>query len=152
MVRASKGQVLGWYVYLLPERGVAQVLQGASRAGNRTSCSTTCSGRPTPTPAAPVRGRVEPVVAGLMSRPRVVVRKSARSLVHSVDSAVLALLGSSKSLLKPRRRRMARVARRPSVTEAGLPQVSCPPAYHRCREELSQRGTTPGRRSLARMR
>lgn len=49
--------------------------------------------------AAAVHGRLEPALAGLISRPGIVLRKTARALVHAEDPAVLALLGSPRSLL-----------------------------------------------------
>lgn len=101
LVRGSHGRVLGWYLYLLPERGVAHVLQvgvpgddaAADAVLDHLFADAHAEG------AAAVHGRLEPALAGLTSRSGVIVRKTARALVHAEDPTVLALLGSPRALL-----------------------------------------------------
>jgi hypothetical protein len=97
LVRGTSGRVLGWFVYLLPEAGVAEVVQiGAT-------------GDPAPVldhlvrcahdeGAAAVQGRLEPVTASLLGAPGVLVRRGSQALVHAGDPAVLGLLSSTTSL------------------------------------------------------
>jgi hypothetical protein len=101
LVRGAHGRALGWYLYLLPERGVAHVVQVAVLGDDAAAdavldhlfADAHAQG------AAAVHGRLEPALAGLTSRPGIVLRKTARALVHAQDPAVLALLGSPRSLL-----------------------------------------------------
>jgi GNAT superfamily N-acetyltransferase len=98
LVRGTRGRVLGWFLYLLPPGGgVAEVLQVAA------------TGDPGPVldhlvrsahdeGAGAVQGRVEPVTAGLIGAPGVLVRRGARALVAADDPALLGLLGSTSSL------------------------------------------------------
>jgi hypothetical protein len=101
LVHGAHGKVLGWYLYLLPERGVAHVVQvgipgddaAADAVLDHLFADAHAQG------AAAVHGRLEPALAGLTSRPGIVLRKTARALVHAQDPAVLAVLGSPRSLL-----------------------------------------------------
>lgn len=97
LVRGTAGRALGWFLYLLPPAGVAEVLQVGA------------TGDPAPVldhlvrtahdeGAAAVEGRVEPVTAGLLGAPGVLLRRGSRDLVHAGDPAVLGLLSSTTSL------------------------------------------------------
>ena len=99
LVRAPGGRVLGWFLYLLPDRGVAEVLQVGVAGGDPDPVLDHLFFQAHLEGAAAVSGRVEPVTAGLLGRPGVVLRKTARALVHAGDPAVLGLLGSTTSLL-----------------------------------------------------
>ena len=102
LVRGTRGQVLGWYVYLLPEGGIAHAVQvGVPNGGIQDGDAVIdhlfrdawAEG------AAAVHGRIEPALSGLITRPGVIVRKTARALVHAEDPTILALLGSPRALL-----------------------------------------------------
>lgn len=99
LVRGAHGRVLGWFLYLLPDRGVAHVLQVGVPGTDPDVVLDHLFWQAYSDGAAAVHGRLDPVTAGLLGRPGVVIRKSARVLVHSEDPTVLALLGSTKSLL-----------------------------------------------------
>lgn len=97
LVRGSTGRVLGWFLYLLPPAGVAEVVQVGTTGdpGPVLDHLVRCAHDEG---AAAVTGRLEPVTAGLLGSPGVLVRRGARALVHSADPAVLGLLSSSTSL------------------------------------------------------
>ncbi|MDD7940820.1 GNAT family N-acetyltransferase [Actinomycetospora lutea] len=99
LVRAANGRVLGWFVYVLPEHGVAQVLQLCATGSDPEPVVDHLFRQAFDDGAAVVQGRLEPRLSGVLSRPGVVVRRSARALVASEDSTALALLGSTKSLM-----------------------------------------------------
>ncbi len=89
----------GWFLYLLPEGGVAQVLQVAVTGHDADVVLDHLFRQAWSDGAAAVAGRLEPALGGLLGSPGVIVRKSARALVHAEDSTLLALLGSTKSLM-----------------------------------------------------
>lgn len=99
LVRSGRGQVLGWYLYLLPERGIAQILQVAVVGPDPEVVIDHLFWHAFTEGAAAVQGRLEPMLSGVLTRPGIVLRKTARALVHSENDTVLALLGSTKSLL-----------------------------------------------------
>ena len=99
LVRGDNGRVLGWFLYLLPEGGVAQVLQVAVTGHDADVVLDHLFRQAWSDGAAAVAGRLEPALGGLLGSPGVIVRKSARALVHAEDSTLLALLGSTKSLM-----------------------------------------------------
>jgi len=99
LVRGAGGRVLGWFLYLLPDRGVAEVLQVGVAGSDPVPVLDHLFWQAHRDGAAAVQGRLEPVTAGLLGRPGVVLRKTARALVHADDPAVLGLLGSTTSLL-----------------------------------------------------
>lgn len=99
LLRGPRGQVLGWYLCLLPDRGIAQVLQVAVVGPDPEVVIDHLFWQAFADGAAAVQGRLEPVLSGVLTRPGIVLRKTARALVHSEDDTVLALLGSTKSLL-----------------------------------------------------
>lgn len=99
LVRGAGGRVLGWFVYVLPEGGVAQVLQVGVPGNDPDPVVDHLFRSAWEEGASVVHGRLEPVLSGVMSRPGVFVRRSARALVASQDSTALALLGSTRSLL-----------------------------------------------------
>lgn len=99
LVRGRGGQVLGWYVYFLPYRGVAQVMQIAAPTGYAEPVFDHLLWHAASGGAAAIHGRVEPALAGVLANRRCQLRPSVWALVHSADLTVLALLGSPKSLL-----------------------------------------------------
>lgn len=99
LVRNAKGRVLGWYLYLLPPRGVAQVLQLGVPGPDPEPVIDHLLWQAHADGAAAVQGRLEPALSGILARPGVVLRKTARALVASEDSTALAVLGSPKALL-----------------------------------------------------
>ena len=99
LVHDTRARVAGWYVLQLREGGAAQVLQVGVPGNDVDTVLDHLFHQAWRDGAAVVQGRLEPPVSGLLSRPGVVVRRSARALVASQDSTVLALLGSTKSLL-----------------------------------------------------
>jgi GNAT superfamily N-acetyltransferase len=99
LVRGAGGRVAGWFVYVLPEQGVAQVLQIGVPGTDPEPVIDHMFRQAWQDGAAVVHGRLEPVLSGVLSRPGVLVRRSARALVASRDSTSLALLGSTGSLM-----------------------------------------------------
>lgn len=99
LVRSGGGKVLGWFLYLLPEGGVAEVLQVGVAGGDPDPVLDHLFHHAHLEGAAAVQGRVEPATAGLLGRPGVVLRKASRALVHSGDTVALGLLGTTASLL-----------------------------------------------------
>lgn len=99
LVRGAGGRVVGWFVYTLPEQGVAQVLQVGVPGNDPDPVIDHLFRQAYEDGAAIVHGRLEPALSGVLSRPGVVVRRSARALVASQDSTALALLGSTRSLM-----------------------------------------------------
>ncbi|GLZ48509.1 hypothetical protein Acsp06_46940 [Actinomycetospora sp. NBRC 106375] len=99
LVRGASGRVLGWFVYVLPPGGVAQVLQVGVPGNDPDPVIDHLFRSAWDEGAAVVHGRLEPVLSGVLSRPGVIVRRSARALVASQDSTALSLLGSTRSLL-----------------------------------------------------
>lgn len=98
LVRGPGGRVLGWFLYLLPPGGVAEVLQVGVRGGDPEPVLDHLIRHAHDAGAVAVAGRLEPVTAGLIGRPGVVLRRTARALVHTGDPALLGLLGSTTSL------------------------------------------------------
>ena len=98
VVRDGRGRVQGWFLYLLPHGGVAQVIQ-VGVAGDADLVLDHLVRQAWSDGAAGVLGRLEPALAGVLDRPGVVLRRTARALVHAGDPEVLAVLGSPKSLL-----------------------------------------------------
>ncbi|GAA4772221.1 hypothetical protein GCM10023200_00670 [Actinomycetospora chlora] len=99
LVRGKGGRIAGWFVYALPERGVAQVLQVGVPGNDPDPVMDHLFRQAWEDGAAVVHGRLEPALSGVLSRPGVVVRRSARALVASEDSTALALLGTTRSLM-----------------------------------------------------
>lgn len=97
-VSDARGKEQGWFLYLLPPGGVAQVLQ-VGVTGHADVVLDHLFRQAWSDGAAGVLGRLEPPLAGVLARPGVVLRRTARALVHSPDPEVLAVLGSTKSLL-----------------------------------------------------
>ncbi|MDL5160374.1 GNAT family N-acetyltransferase [Actinomycetospora termitidis] len=97
LVRGPQGRVLGWFLYLLPPGGVAEVLQIGVTGPDPEPVLDHLVAHAATQGAAAVQGRLEPVTAGLLGRPGVLVRKNARALVHA-EANVLGLLSSTTSL------------------------------------------------------
>lgn len=99
-VHDSTGRSLGWYVYFLPEQGVAQVLQIAAHRGRMSDVLGHLLWHADTNGAAAVLGRVEAALIGELVRHRcVVVPTGLYSLVHTEDPVVLGVLGTPGSLL-----------------------------------------------------
>jgi GNAT superfamily N-acetyltransferase len=96
LVRGPQGRVLGWFVYLLPEDGVAEVVEVVA-TGDPAPVLDHLVRHAHDAGAAAVQGRLEPVTAGLVGAPGVLVRRGARALVAADDPALLGLLGSTAS-------------------------------------------------------
>jgi len=97
-VRDDRGRVQGWFLYLLPQSGVAQVLQ-VGVTGDADLVLDHLVRQAWIEGAAAVLGRLEPALAGVLSRRGIVLRRTARALVHARAPELLAVLGSPQSLL-----------------------------------------------------
>ncbi|WP_433799811.1 N-acetyltransferase family protein [Actinomycetospora sp. CA-084318] len=97
LVRGPQGRVLGWFLYLLPPGGVAEVLQVGVTGADPDPVLDHLVAHAAGQGAVAVQGRLEPATAGLIGRPGVLVRKNARALVHA-EANVLGLLSSTTSL------------------------------------------------------
>jgi GNAT superfamily N-acetyltransferase len=97
-VSDERGRLQGWFLYLLVPGGVAQVLQ-VGVTGDGEAVIDHLLRQAWSDGAAGVLGRLEPALTGVLDRPGVVLRRSARALVHSSDPELLALLGSPRALL-----------------------------------------------------
>jgi GNAT superfamily N-acetyltransferase len=98
-VQGPRGQAVGWFVYLLPEHRVVEVLQVGVLGEDRDLVLDHLFHQAWSEGAAVVHGRLEPATSGVLTQPGVVLRKYARALVHSPNPTVLALLGSTKALM-----------------------------------------------------
>jgi len=99
LVRDQHDRVLGWYVYyLLQGRGcqVVHVAAGDRRAGDVLDALFADA---IEQGGAAVQGRVEPRVLAALAHRGALFRYSARSLVHSKDPELLAILASGQALL-----------------------------------------------------
>jgi len=96
LVRGPGGRALGWFLYLLPADGIAEVLQVVA-LGDPAPVLDHLVRTAHDEGAAAVQGRLEPVTAGLVGAPGVLVRRGARALVAADDPALLGLLGSTAS-------------------------------------------------------
>ncbi|WP_214365554.1 GNAT family N-acetyltransferase [Pseudonocardia sp. H11422] len=99
VVRTGDGLAVGWYVYYLAEGGLAQVLQLAAPAGDVGSVLDHLLWHADSHGAAAVLGRVEPALIGELHPRGCVLVPTDWSLVHTRDTAALALLGSPQALL-----------------------------------------------------
>jgi hypothetical protein len=99
LVRDGGGRIIGWYVYYLLNRGVAQVLQVAAPTGQVGSVLDQLFWHADSHGAAAVLGRVEPSLIGELRERRCLLIPTSWSLVHTQDSVALALLGTPQALL-----------------------------------------------------
>jgi hypothetical protein len=99
LVRDRRGRVAGWYVYYLRRGAVAQVLQVAAPAGDVGLVLDHLVHHAAAAGAVALRGRVEPALVGELLARRCVLVRTEWALVHTKHQAVLAMLGSPKSLL-----------------------------------------------------
>lgn len=99
LVRGSRGQVLGWYVYFLATSAVAQVQQVAAPGGDPGPVLDHLIAHADAHGAIAVAGRLEPGLAAAVRRRGHLIRPAAWALVHSQDTTVLGLLGSTQTLL-----------------------------------------------------
>ncbi|MGH3611797.1 MAG: GNAT family N-acetyltransferase [Pseudonocardia sp.] len=99
LVRDRGGKVIGWYVYHLAERGIAQVLQVAAPLGDTGAVLDHLFRHADTHGAAAVLGRVEPSLIGELRSRRCLLIPTDWCLVHARDPAVLAVLGTPQALL-----------------------------------------------------
>lgn len=98
LVRDSRGQVAGWYVYYL-EDGLSQVLQIAAKRGATEDVLDDLLHHAYVNGAAAVRGRLEPQLLGPLSRRRCIFGWSGGALIQSRTPALLGALLSSQCWL-----------------------------------------------------
>lgn len=99
LVSTPSGRVLGWYVYYLTPRGIADVLQIASPGGAIDRVFDHLVADAARRGAAAVRGRLEPALAAVTRSRRCRIRPTAWALVDTDDTAVLGLLASTAALM-----------------------------------------------------
>jgi hypothetical protein len=99
LVRSAKGRVLGWYVYFLSPRFIAQVQQIAAPGGDPGPVIDHLVAHADANGAVAVAGRMEPGLAGAVRQRRFLIEPTSWSLVQSDDTAVLGLLDSAQALL-----------------------------------------------------
>ena len=98
LVRDSRGQALGWYVYYL-ESGVAHAFQVAARRGAAGDVLDALFHHAFVHGAAAVQGRLEPQLAGALAARRCLFGWSGGALLHSGNPAHLGVLLSSQCWL-----------------------------------------------------
>lgn len=99
LVRGRNGKVVGWYIYHLAERGIAQVLQVAAPMGDIGAVLDHLFRHADAHGAAAVLGRVEPSLIGELRQRRCFLIPTDWCLVHARDPAVLAVLGTPQALI-----------------------------------------------------
>ena len=99
LVRDRRGRVAGWYVYYLEPGAVAQVLQVAAPSGDVGLVLDHLLHDAASGGAIAVRGRMEPSLVGELLSRRCILVRTEWALVHTSEQAVLAMLGSPRSLL-----------------------------------------------------
>lgn len=99
LVRHRNGRVRGWYVYLLPRAGIAEVLQIAAPGPELGPVLDHLLADAERAGAAAVHGRLEPALAPVVRARRCAVRPTSWALVHTDDMKILGLLGSADALL-----------------------------------------------------
>jgi hypothetical protein len=99
LVRDENGHALGWYVYfLLPGEG-CQVIHVAARDRRAGDVLDAVFADVVEHGGAGVQGRVEPRLLAALAHRGCLFRYSARSLVHSRDPQLLAVLAAGQALL-----------------------------------------------------
>jgi hypothetical protein len=99
LVRDENGHALGWYVYfLLPGEG-CQVIHVAARDRRAGDVLDAVFADVVEHGGAGVQGRVEPRLLAALAHRGCLFRYSARSLVHSRDPELLAVLAAGQALL-----------------------------------------------------
>lgn len=99
LVRDGSARVLGWYVYFLLHGEGCQVVHVAARDRHAGDVLDTLFADAVAHGGAGVQGRVEPRLLGALAHRGSLFRYSARSLVHSSDPELLAVLASGQALL-----------------------------------------------------
>jgi hypothetical protein len=99
LVRSPDGRVVGWYVYFLAHRGVAQVMQIGALDGDPGPVLDDLFAHAAKGGAAVVSGRVEPGLLAALPGRRCIFSRTEWALVHAREPSVLAALGSTKALL-----------------------------------------------------
>lgn len=99
LVHDRRGRVLGWYVCLRPEGGIAQVLQIAALGPDPGPVLDDLFADAQRAGAVAVHGRLEPALAPVLRARGCLIRPTPWALVHSEDTTLLALLGSPEALL-----------------------------------------------------
>ena len=99
LVRDGNGRVLGWYVYFLLQGEGCQAVHVAARDRHAGDVLDALFADAVSHGGAGVQGRVEPRLLGALAHRGSLFRYSARSLVHSQDPELLAVLASPQALL-----------------------------------------------------
>jgi hypothetical protein len=99
LVRASEGQVLGWYIYFLLEDGPCQVLQLAARDRHVGEVLDDLFAHAVQHGGTAVQGRVEPSLLAPLAHRGSVFRYSPRSLIHSSHDDIVGVATSGGALL-----------------------------------------------------
>ena len=100
LIRDPAGRVLGWYVYCLGPRGVAEVLQVAAADRNVGRVLDHLLYDAWAGGAVAVRGRIEPQLLAPLAQRRCVLRYAgSAALAHSRDAQILDAMASGRSLL-----------------------------------------------------
>lgn len=96
LVRDSRGQFIGWYVYYL-QAGLSQVLQVAATRGATEAVLDDLLHHAYVNGAAAVHGRLEPQLLGPLSRRKCIFGWSGGALIQARNPALLGVLLSSQS-------------------------------------------------------
>ena len=99
LVRDGNARVLGWYVYFLLHGKGCQVVHVAARDRHAGDVLDALFADAIEHGGAGVQGRVEPRLLGALAHRGCLFRYSARSLVHSNDPELLAVLAAGQALL-----------------------------------------------------
>jgi hypothetical protein len=99
LVRDRQGRVLGWYVYFLLEGEGCQVVQIANSDRHADEVLETLFADVVEHGGAGAQGRVEPRLLAALAHRGALFRYSARSLVHSREPELLAVLAAGQALL-----------------------------------------------------
>jgi len=98
LVRNSRGQVIGWYVYYLND-GISQVMQVAAKRGATEDVLDHLLHHAYMNGSAAVRGRLEPHLLGPLSERRCIFSFDGSALIHARAPATLGVVLSSQCLL-----------------------------------------------------
>jgi GNAT superfamily N-acetyltransferase len=98
LVRDTRGQVIGWYVYYL-QRGTSEVMQVAAKRGAAADVLDHLLHHAYVNGSAAVRGRVEPQLLGPLSNRRCMFSWDGSALMQSKVPALLGVLLSGQCLL-----------------------------------------------------
>ncbi|HXV94156.1 MAG TPA: hypothetical protein VD813_12710 [Pseudonocardia sp.] len=99
LVRDATGRDIGWYVYYVAPRAIADVIQIGAAAGRLGPVLDHLFWHADQHGAAAVRGRLEPDLLPELRARLCLTVPTSWSLVHSRDPALLAVLGTSEAML-----------------------------------------------------